>query len=71
MMIIDDDRADATAEAEVKVTEQHPLLDHPLASELMECVAQWVAREALGQPAPEELARLRSVARQMFESWRP
>jgi hypothetical protein len=57
MMIIEEDRAGAAP---------HSLLDHPLASDLMESVVRWINRESLGEPALEELADLRSIASRML-----
>jgi ATP-dependent Clp protease ATP-binding subunit ClpX len=45
--------------------EPHALLDHPLASELIECLVLWVRVESLGSDASAELARVREVARRM------
>ena len=46
----------------------HPLLSHPRASELMECIEQWITQEALGQPAFKHLDRLREIASEMLEA---
>lgn len=48
--------------------EPHPLLSHPLASEAMDCIAQWILQEKLRQPAFEQLNRLRDVATRMIQS---
>lgn len=44
---------------------RHPLLDHPLASELMTRVEEWVRAESLGQDGLEELGRVRETAKQV------
>jgi hypothetical protein len=44
---------------------QHPLLNHPLASELMASVADWITKESLGQDASDELTRMLSIAARM------
>ncbi len=46
--------------------ESHPLLGHPLASELMASVAEWIRYESLGRDAAEELARVRTIARKII-----
>ncbi len=43
----------------------HPLLDHPLASELMRAVEEWIRQESLGKAAAIELSRVRDIARRM------
>ena len=58
--ILDDDRADE--ENVDSPADPHPLLDHPLASELMECIVDWIRQESLGQDVSEPLARVRSLA---------
>ena len=68
MAIIEDDRAPAPSpQSSTEQDEPHPLLSHPLASELMGCVVEWAGQEALGAPALEQLARLREVAWRMLE----
>src|SRR5664279_1897616 len=44
----------------------HPLLSHPLASELMASLAEWIRHESLGRDASEELAEVRSIAARMI-----
>lgn len=45
--------------------EAHPLMSHPLASELLSKVERWIRQESLGADAAEDLAEVRSVARRM------
>lgn len=69
--IVEDDRVDSpAAAAAVDDDGVHPWVDHPAASELMEAVADWIQREALGQAASEDLARVRAVALRMLEAQR-
>lgn len=45
---------------------QHTIRTYPTASELLASVKQWIAREASGQDASDELTQLRGLARQVF-----
>jgi hypothetical protein len=67
LTIIEDQRAD-TEVTKAGEERRHPMLDHPLASKLMDCVVAWIGQESLGQPAPEQVARLRDVATRMVAS---
>ncbi|MGH9628951.1 MAG: ClpX C4-type zinc finger protein [Bryobacteraceae bacterium] len=62
MTIIEDEREDTSELLSNESDGPHPLLSHPLASELMDCVTQWIRKESLGHPVSEEFARLRDVA---------
>ena len=62
--ILEDEREEAAPEA----GEPHPLVDDPLASELIRAVEAWVTEESLGKPAAEELGRVREVAGMMLAS---
>jgi hypothetical protein len=66
--IIEDDRQPELSNESAPVEEPHPLLNHPLASELMESLEAWIRHESLGRPAAEELANLRSVASRLIAS---
>jgi len=60
--IMEDDRLQVEAGAPVESVEPHPLLSHPLASQLMECVAQWIQQDSLGVDTAEELGQRRTIA---------
>jgi hypothetical protein len=64
--IIVDDRAQAAPTETDASGEPHPLLSHPLASEFMASVAEWIRHESLGRDAYEEPARVRGIAAQMI-----
>src|SRR5450432_1668280 len=68
--VIGDGRQDSPAAAAGALAweEPHPLLGHPMASELMASIAHWIRQESLGHDASEELARIRSIAAQMIAS---
>jgi hypothetical protein len=64
--ILEDDR-EAADDAALTVSEEpHPLLSHPLASQLMASVVDWMRQESLGNDASAEVARMRSVAARMI-----
>jgi ATP-dependent protease Clp ATPase subunit len=65
-MILEDDRPATETESSSEDHHRHPLLEHPLASELMECVVEWIRQDSLGFSAANELAQLRRVASQMI-----
>lgn len=69
-MIVEDDNVDtpATPALEVEHDGPHPLLSHPLASELMEAIVKWTQLEETGNAAPECLARVRELASRMLET---
>jgi ATP-dependent protease Clp ATPase subunit len=46
--------------------EGHPLVNHPLASDLFSALELWIKRESLGEDAAEELADVRVIASQML-----
>jgi ClpX C4-type zinc finger len=71
--IIEDDKLDAQqAEAHQKgeeVTQPlplHPLLDHPLASGLIDAIEEWIREESLGNDGLVALCHLREVASRML-----
>jgi hypothetical protein len=66
--ILEDDRPENATDALVKPETPHPLLSHPLASELMDCVAEWIRQESLGADASAAFGRLRSVAERMVRA---
>jgi ATP-dependent protease Clp ATPase subunit len=71
MTIIEDQRADANrASGFVQPEPQHPLLSDSRASELMDCLTEWILQESLGQPAFEQLNRLRDLASRMLQERR-
>jgi ATP-dependent Clp protease ATP-binding subunit ClpX len=55
--IIEDDRAEASPAAP-----PHPFLAHPLASELMRAIEQWLGEETSGDGGSRALSDLRTVA---------
>ena len=63
--VIGDGREDLDPPGALAWEEPHPLLGHPMASELMASIAHWIRQESLGHDASEELARIRSIAAQM------
>ena len=64
--IIEDDEQPEPSNEPAPVEEPHPLLNHPLASELMESLEAWIRQESLGHSAAPELARVRDLASQMM-----
>jgi hypothetical protein len=46
------------------------LLYHPLASEFLDSVEQWIKQESMGVSAAEELAEMRDTAIRMIDSSR-
>ena len=46
--------------------EGHPLVGHPLASDLFSALELWIKRESLGEDAAEELAAVRAIASEML-----
>lgn len=65
--ILSDDKEDTEVAPTVAAGPPHPLLDHPLASELMQSVLDWIREESLGGDAAEPLCRLREVAAKMIQ----
>ena len=65
-MILEDDRNDAGVPFSLDPNEPHPLISHPLASALIDAVAQWITQESLTHEAAEELARVREIAEKMM-----
>lgn len=60
--IIEDDRGIEEPGEAVEVTAPHPLLTHPLVSELMGAIERWIREESLGKSAVEEIAEVRRIA---------
>jgi hypothetical protein len=46
--------------------EGHPLVDHPLASDLFSALELWIKSESLGEDAAEELADVRAIVSEML-----
>ncbi|MBV9268189.1 MAG: hypothetical protein JO061_18620 [Acidobacteriaceae bacterium] len=68
--ILDDDNADSQA-AEQEVPPEntpHPLLNHPLASELMEAIEHWIREQSLGNDAATALCDVHDIASRMLAS---
>ena len=63
--VLEEDELAEMAES-AAASDRHPLLDHPLASELMTRVEEWVRAESLGQDGLDELQRVRETARQII-----
>ena len=61
-----EDQRDMDALEPVITHPPHTIRTYPTASELLACVKQWIAREAYGHDASDELTQLRAVARQAF-----
>lgn len=60
-------KEDAEQKAEPPPLEEgHPLLTHPLASDLLNSLELWIKRESLGEDAAEELAEVRFIAGKMM-----
>ena len=57
-------------ELEPAVDEGHPLLEHPLASDLFGALELWIKRESLGEDGAEELGTVRALASEMFRDER-
>ena len=72
--IIEDDVPENTSptlgpiEAKALGNLPHELLTHPLTSELLASVENWIRQESLGGDAAEELAEVRRLAAQMMQS---
>lgn len=65
--IVEEDRAEEPrAEQGAEPAAPHALLSHPLASELMACVAEWIRQESLSADVSAALGRLRVVASRMM-----
>lgn len=45
----------------------HPLLNHPLASKLMEAIETWIQDESLGKDEVKPSGEVRSLAKQMMQ----
>jgi len=65
--ILEDDRAMAAAPEPERPGEPHRLLSHPLASQFMATVEQWVRQDSLGSDALQEFAEMRNTAIRMIE----
>lgn len=65
--IIEDDQAESEPTDEAPpTTEPHPLLNHPLASNLMEAMEIWMREESLGNDGAIALGEVRDIASQMM-----
>src|SRR3954449_11421133 len=67
-MVIADEGAPADARSgnDHVAEEPHPLVSHPLASRLLLTIERWIKRESLGADDAEDIAEVRTVARQMM-----
>jgi len=68
--IIEDDKIEAEIHQAEDVREggpPHPLLAHPLASDLLEAIQRWVREESLGKDGLAEMAEVRTIASAMFK----
>jgi hypothetical protein len=65
--IIEDDQQPEPSDESAPANEPHPLLNHPLASELMDSLEIWIRQESLGHSAATELTRLRDLASRMMQ----
>jgi ATP-dependent protease Clp ATPase subunit len=59
-------KEDATEPVPPPLEEGHPLLEHPLASDLFSALELWIKRESLGENAAEELGTVREIASEML-----
>jgi ClpX C4-type zinc finger len=66
--ILEDDQVKLDAAALGASEEPHPLLSHPLTSQLLTAVMDWIKQESLGNDVSEEVDRMRSIADQMAAS---
>ena len=68
--IIEDEKVEADIQRTEGMHESgspHPLLAHPLASDLMEAIERWVRRESLGDDdGLVAMAKVRTIAGQML-----
>jgi ABC-type ATPase with predicted acetyltransferase domain len=67
--IIEDDKIEAESPPAEEVYEAgslHPLLAHPLASDLMKAIERWVREQSLGNDALLALAEVRTIASRML-----
>lgn len=62
----DADAAPRTQPAEPVETKPHPLVNHPVASELLTAVEDWIKQESLGFHANAEFAAVRRIARRLL-----
>ena len=62
--ILADERSEELPAPEPSVS-AHPLLSHPLASEMMDHLVQWIRKESLGADASDEFARVHETASKM------
>jgi len=51
--------------------DRHPLVDHPLTSQLLKAVERWVIQQSLGADATEEFADVQDIARQLVRQRAP
>jgi ClpX C4-type zinc finger len=64
--ILEDDQAQINAAVPGASEEPHPWLSHPLASQLLTAVMEWIRQESLGNDVSEEVDRMRSIADRMI-----
>ena len=64
--ILEDDQAPVNATAPCASEEPHPWLSHPLVSQLLTAVMDWIRQESLGNDVSAEVARMRSIADRMI-----
>lgn len=60
------EEAEAPQPAVPESGEKHPLLEHPLASDLMAAVERWIRCESLGRDGAAEISDVRTIAAQMM-----
>ncbi|MGA7414355.1 MAG: ClpX C4-type zinc finger protein [Bryobacteraceae bacterium] len=67
---VPEDASPALDEIEAKALGNlpHELLAHPLASEFLASLENWIRQESLGGDAAEELAEMRRLATRMMQS---
>jgi len=46
--------------------QKHPLLGHPLASDLLAAIERWIQQESLGGDGAGEIAEVRNIAARMM-----
>lgn len=69
--IIENERTEAQAaitqeSGSAEENAPHPLLDHPLASELLDAIENWIRQESVGKDGALEFSHVRDIARRML-----
>jgi ATP-dependent protease Clp ATPase subunit len=67
--VIQDDKIDSEVPQVENLREgkpSHPLLGHPLASDLMQAVERWIREQSLGNDALVAMAEVRRIAAEML-----